>query len=426
MTTTHFEADLPVTDVDVLVAGGGCAGFGAALAAARGGARTLLVEQAGFVGGILTRVGNPWFDGIAHLGSGRLAVGGIPVEVLQRLGLATVGQTHLEHPFLPLDPEAFKHVADEMLTEQGDSLDLLFHTSVAGVRAAAGRVDEVVLANKAGLTAVRPKVTIDTTGDGDVAAWAGAPIERSTPMQPLTLHFRVGNVEDTDTLTSRMREVVEDLHDSGEIGLYFFHAEHDDFAHAPDELVFNITRMPGDGTDPADLTAAEIRGRKDANALVRAWRERVPEFRSAYLIYSGPSVGVRETRRIVGDYQLTEDDIRTSRRFPDTVLKGVFYVDIHPTDRAGTHDYDAWTPEPYDIPFRTLLPQGWDDLLVAGRCHSATRRAAGSSRVTATAMAMGQAAGTAAALAVVSDTRVRDLDTNALQNALRAAGAILD
>ncbi|MCP2635447.1 FAD-dependent oxidoreductase [Microbacterium sp. HD4P20] len=426
MTHTQFAADLPVSDVDVLVAGGGCAGFGAALAAARGGARTLLVEQSGFIGGILTRVGNPWFDGVAHLTTGRIALGGIPIEVLQRLGLAEPEQTHLDHPFLPIDPEAFKHVADQMLMEQHDNLDVLFHTSVAAVRAGAGRVDEVVLANKAGLSAVRAKVTIDATGDGDVAAWAGAPVERSVPMQPLTLHFRVGNVEETDTLTPRMREVVEDLHETGAIGLYFFHAEHDDFAHAPDELVFNITRIPGDGTDPADLTAAEMRGRKDAHVLVSAWRERVPEFRNAYLIYSGPSVGVRETRRIVGDYQLTEDDIRSGRRFEDAVLQGVFYVDVHPSDRAGTHDYDAWTPDPYDIPFRTLLPRGWDDLLVAGRCHSATRRAAGSSRVTATAMAMGQAAGTAAALAVASGSRVRDLDTQTLQNALRADGVILN
>ena len=179
--------------------------------------------------------------------------------------------------------------------------------------------------------------------------------------------------------------------------------------------------LHGDAAETLRLLLPLLQPKSD-----RAWRERVPEFRAAYLIYSGPSVGVRETRRIVGDYQLTEDDIRTSRRFDDAVLKGVFYVDIHPADRAGTHDYDAWTPEPYDIPFRTLLPRGWDDLLVAGRCHSATRRAAGSSRVTATAMAMGQAAGTAAALAVASDTRVRDLDTNALQNALRAAGVILD
>lgn len=423
---TEFATRLPVIEVDVLVAGGGCAGFGAAVAASRAGAQTLLVERAGFVGGILTSVGNPWFDGIAHLGTGKVALGGIPFEVLRRLGLAGEQTTHLDHPFLPLDPERFKHVADTMLIEQSENLRVLFHTVVCEVIADGGRVTGVVIANKAGLTLVKPRITIDATGDGDVAAWAGAPVEKTLPLQPLTLHFRVGNVEHTDTLTARMRAVVERLHASGEIGLYFFHADHDDFAHAPDELVFNLTRIPGDGTDPDMLTRAEMVGRRDAATLVAAWRAEVPEFRDAYLITSGPYAGVRETRRIVGDYQLTEEDVRTSRRFDDAVVKGCFYVDVHPSDRAGLHDYDAFTPEPYDIPFRTLQPQGWDDLLVAGRCHSATRRAAGSSRVTATAMGMGQAAGVAAALALEQRRTTRELEIADLRSALVRQSVLLD
>lgn len=423
---SSYTATLPVIETDVLVAGGGCAGLGAAVASARNGARTLLVERAGFAGGILTSVGNPWFDGIAHLGTGRIALGGIPFEMLVRLGLATPETTRLDHAFLPLDPERFKHAADRMLVEQSDTLDVLFHSVVCDVISDGERVTGVVIANKAGLSLVKPRVTIDATGDGDVSAWAGAPVEKTTPLQPMTLHFRVGNVEDTGTLTARMRTVVERLHAAGDIGLYFFHADHDDFAHAPDELVFNLTRIPGDATDPAALTHAEIAGRRDAATLVDAWRAEVPEFRDAYLITSGPYAGVRETRRIVGDYQLTEDDIRESRRFDDAVLRGCFYVDVHPSDRAGLHDYDAWTPEPYDIPFRTLLPRGWDDLVVAGRCHSATRRAAGSSRVTATAMGMGQAAGTAAALAVQGGVGVRELAVDDIRSTLVSQGALLD
>jgi hypothetical protein len=423
---SSYTATLPVIETDVLVAGGGCAGIGAAVSSARNGARTLLVERAGFTGGILTSVGNPWYDGIAHLGTGRIALGGIPFEMLVRLGRATPETTHLDHAFLPLDPERFKHAADRMLVEQSDRLDVLFHTVVCDVLSDGERVTGVVIANKAGLSLVKPRVTIDATGDGDVSAWAGAPVEKTSPLQPMTLHFRVGNVHDTDTLTSRMRTVVERLHDAGEIGLYFFHADHDDFAHAPDELVFNLTRIPGDATDPAALTQAEFAGRRDAATLVDAWRADVPEFRDAYLITSGPYVGVRETRRIIGDYQLTEDDIRASRRFDDGVLRGCFYVDVHPSDRAGLHDYDAWTPEPYDIPFRTLLPRGWDDLVVAGRCHSATRRAAGSSRVTATAMGMGQAAGTAAALAVRAGVGVRELAVDDIRSTLVSQGALLD
>lgn len=421
-----FSTRLPVIETDVLVAGGGCAGFGAAVASARQGAKTLMVERAGFVGGILTSVGNPWYDGIAHLGTGKRALGGIPFEVLIRLGLANPETTHLDHPFLPLDPERFKHITDVMLTEQADNLTVLFHTVVCEVVTDGDRITGIVIANKAGLSLVVPRITVDATGDGDVAALAGAPVEQELPLQPMTLHFRVGNVRDSDTLVPRMRAVVERLHEIGEIGLFFFHAEHDDFAHAPDELVFNLTRIPGDGTDPAALTYAEMAGRRDAATLMDAWRADVPEFADAYLITSGPYVGVRETRRIVGDYQLTEHDVTTSARFDDAVVKGCFYVDVHPSDRAGMHDYDAFTPDPYDIPLRTLLPRGRDGLLVAGRCHSATRRAAGSSRVTATAMGMGQAAGTVAALASRSGLSVRDLSTATVQDTLRAQGVLLD
>lgn len=422
----NFTATLPVIETDVLVAGGGCAGFGAAIASARNGASTLMVERAGFVGGILTSVGNPWFDGIAHLGTGKLALKGIPLEVLVRLGLATPDTERVDHPFLPLDPEQFKRVTDTMLVEQADRLQVLFHTVVCDVIADNGRVTGVVIANKAGLSLVRPKVTIDATGDGDVLAWAGAPVEKSLPLQPMTLHFRVGNVRKSATMTARMQQVVRRLSEAGEIGLYFFHAEHDDFAHAPDELVFNLTRIPGDGTDPVALTGAEIRGRADAATVVGAFRRELAEFAEAYLITSGPYVGVRETRRVVGEYQLTEDDVRESRRHDDAVLKGAFYVDVHPSDRSGLHDYDAFTPEPYDIPFRTMEPKGFDDLLAAGRCHSATRRAAGSSRVTATAMGMGQAAGTAAALATASHISTRELSTARLQSTLVSQGVLLD
>jgi hypothetical protein len=422
----NLATQLPIIETDVLVAGGGCAGFGAAVASARTGAQTLLVERAGFTGGILTSVGNPWFDGVAHLATGELALHGIPREMLARLGLAAPDALRIDHPFLPLDPEQFKRAADEMLLEQSDRLSVLYHTVVCDVVARDGRVEGVVIANKAGLSIVRPRVTVDATGDADVVAWAGAPYEKTMPLQPMTLHFRVGNVQKTESLTQRMRAVVERLRSEDRIGLYFFHADHDDFAHAPDELVFNLTRIPGDATDPYALTRAEFTGRADAAALVSAWKADVPEFADAYLITSGPYAGVRETRRIVGDYQLTEDDVRESRSFDDAVLKGCFYVDVHPADRSGLHDYSEFTPEPYDIPFRTLLPQGWDDLIAAGRCHSATRRAAGSSRVTATAMGMGQAAGTAAALAVITGTSVRELSIPHLQHTLIDQGVLLD
>jgi len=177
---SSFTANLPVIETDVLVAGGGCAGIGASVAAARNGARTLLVERAGFTGGILTSVGNPWYDGIAHLGTGRVALGGIPFEMLVRLGRATPETTRLDHPFLPVDPERFKHAADRMLIEQSERLDVLFHTVVCDVLSDGERVTGVVIANKAGLSLVKPPVTIDAHGDGDGSFACHPPPHRPT------------------------------------------------------------------------------------------------------------------------------------------------------------------------------------------------------------------------------------------------------
>ena len=420
---------------DVLVCGAGLAGIGAAVAAARGGAQTMVVERMGFAGGFFTAIIGSAFDGFVDERSGTPVVGGLVFEMLERLGIAAPGQAaqlrynvngdlnfvemHPERIIPRCDPERFKHAADQILQEAG--VEILFHTQIADVIAKNNRVETIIASNKAGLIAIEPKMVIDGTGDGDIAAWAGDPFEKADPLQPMSLHFRIANLEPSFELRRRTARVLEEAHQRGEMGLY---AGPYPATFSGRDIYFNATRFPGDCTDPKDWTQAEIQGRADAWKMFELWRQHLKEFQDAYFMTSGPTAGARESRRIVGDYVLTGTDIRQSKRQDDVVLLGAWRLDRHPPDKPGYHDI-PWTP-PYDISFRTLLPQGLDNLLVAGRCHSATSEALASSRVTATAMGMGQAAGTAAALAHAHNQGTRDLSITQLQTQLLATGALLE
>lgn len=388
-------------ETDVLVCGGGCAGLGAALSAARNGAKTLLVERAGFAGGIITAVGLPYFDGIADKRTNKIVVRGIPLEFLVEMGVCSAdAETVPKHNITINNTDRFKLVADRLMAREQDRLRVLYHSFVCDVATAGDRISEVRIANKAGLVTVRPKVVIDCTGDGDVAAWSGAPFEKSTPLQPMTMHFRIGNVRRTPETSQRCREALVKANEEGALKL--FYGPGVIFNFAPDEAYIHAVRVAGDASDPDQLTAAEIQGRADAWTMYERWRRDVPGFEESYFISSGPYMGVRETRRIVGRYVLTEDDIKQDRRFDDAVATGCWYLDLHPNEATpgAAQKTLGFQPGPYDIPYGSILASKVTNLLVAGRCHSATRWAASSTRVTVTAMAMGQAAGTAAALAV--------------------------
>jgi hypothetical protein len=434
-----------LAEPDVLVCGAGCAGIGAALGAARSGATTMVVDRCGFAGGFLTAVVGAGFDGLVDSRSGEVVVGGVALEMIVRMGLlpdvtsveqvrrmrftrnadlvVVARQVPTGRTRLCSDPERVKLAADRLFREAG--IRVLYHTQIVDVlRSGSGRdarIDAVVVANKGGLGCIRPRVAVDCTGDGDVAAWAGAPFDLSAQPQPMSLHFRVGNVPASPALQQRCAAVCQEAHAAGRLGTYGGPWMS---AFAPDEVYVNSVRLPGMGTDPEQLSAAEQRGREDAWALFELWRESLPEFRDAYFVTSGPQVGARETRRVRGLYTLTEEDVRAAARFEDVVLLGAWAVDRHPAD--GSSGYHA-EPEivPYDIPYRTLVPQEVENLLVAGRCHSATPGAAASSRVTITAMGMGQAAGAAAALALHRRSTPREVPIAQLQDRLRQQGAIL-
>lgn len=431
-----YSKQIPIIATpDVLVCGAGLAGIGAAVAAARSGARTMVIERLGFAGGFFTAIIGSAFDGFVDERTGTPVVGGIVFEMLERMGVVAPGQgphlrynvngdlsfveMHPERVIPRCDPERFKRAADDILTEAG--VQILYHTQVTDVVARDGRVETVLVSNKAGLVAIQPKVVIDCTGDGDVAAWAGAPYEKAEPLQPMSLHFRLAYLQPSFELRRRCAAVLQAAQERGEMGLY---GGPYPATFSGRDVYFNATRYPGDSTDPDDWTQAEIQGRKDAWTMFNLWKAELPEFADAYFMASGPTAGARESRRIVGDYVLTGDDVENGRRHDDVIVLGAWRLDRHPPRLSGYHDI-PWTP-PYDIPYRTLLPRTLDNLLVAGRCHSATSEALASSRVTATAMGMGQAAGTAAAMAVAANLSPRQVDVGALQSRIVGAGGILE
>ena len=431
-----YRKQLPVVATpDVLVCGAGLAGIGAAVAAARGGARTMVVERNGFAGGFFTATIGSAFDGFVDERTGEPVVGGIVFEMLERMAVIQPGEgpdlrynvngdfsfveMHPDRVIPRCDPERFKRAADQILQEAG--VEILYHTQVADVVTSDGRVESVIVSNKAGLVAIQPKVVIDCTGDGDVAAWAGAETETAESLQPMSLHFRIAYLNPDFEMRKKCAAVLEEIHKQGKLDLY---AGPYPATFSGRDVYFNATRFPGNNTNPNDWTRAEIQGRQDAWTMFEAWKEQLAEFKDAYFMTSGPVAGARESRRIVGDYVLTGDDVRGGHRHDDVVVLGAWRLDRHPPKKAGYHEI-PWTP-PYDIPYRTLLPRTIQNLLVAGRCHSATSEALASSRVTATAMGMGQAAGTAAGISISEAVEPRAISITALQDRLISGGAILE
>ncbi len=410
---------------DVLVCGGGCAGTAAALAAARAGAKTLLVEKAPFAGGIITSVGLPYFDGIADIKSKRVVVKGIALEMLSKSGVCApdAATVKVHNPTIP-NTFAFKILLDRLLQAERGNLSVLFNSQVCAVEEAGGRIRSVTIANKDGLTEIAAETVIDCTGDADVAAWAGAPYEQNKEVQPLTLHFRIGHVKSTATLGKECREALAKAQAAGELPHYYGPGIM--FLFAKDEIYVHGVRVPADPTNAADLSRAEMQGRADAWAMFQAWKRDVPAFADSFFVEAYPWIGVRESRRITGQYVLKEDDLMQGARFDDAIATGCWYLDLHPnkTTVGGANDFapEKAQPAPYDIPYRSLLPQKVENLLVAGRCHSATRGAHASTRVTVTAMAMGEAAGVAAAMAVKAGTTPQEIPGAKVREALAAKG----
>jgi hypothetical protein len=454
---------------DVVVAGAGTAGAIAGIAAARTGARTLLVEQYGSLGGVLTL--GMSLKGV-HDAQGHKALGGIGEELIERArrmrGATAVAQHPRHGSIMGQDPEAMKLTLMEMVRECG--LELLLHTFLVDALVDAKRIQAIRVANKAGLEIIPAQVFVDCTGDADLAARSGAEVtygrEQDRRMQPVSAIFRVGGV-DLDRTWAYLEQHPEDFETpEGYVGDEYsvagfrskpgvgaagfralirkaraagdYHIPREDMGFNPlpgrREVTINITRVHGvDGTDPDDLTRAEMESQLQMLEGTRFLRQYVPGFEDCYVVSSPFQVGIRETRRIRGRYVLTRDDVRTGRDFDDQVARGAYPLDIHdvgkeggaPGTVAGGGTDLSRIERSYGIPARCLIASGVDNLAVGGRALSATHEAAGSARGQPVCMATGHAVGTIAALAVRRGCAPDRLPLQEIQATLLAQDAVL-
>jgi len=433
-------------NLDVVVLGGGPAGCAAAIASARAGARTLLVEQYGFLGGMATAALVPAFCPFTD--REKPIVRGIGLSILEEMkaGMPHVGAA--DYDWVPIDPERLKVICERRVIEAGAALLLLTHF-VDAAADPGGRVASVVLHNKSGLCRAGAKVFIDCTGDADVAVACGAEFHKGDPvtgeLQPCTMCFVLAGVDNAvfqpflwadSAKNLLLKEVIArakaagDLHIVEEAGNVAYQSE--------STIAFNFSHVfDVDATDAEQLTRAQVEGRRLIRHLADFVRKYCPGCAKAYLVSSGVQIGVRETRRIVGDHVLTLDDYLARRSFPDEIARNSYYIDIHLSkaewerNRGKTLDWESrihqYRPgESHGIPYRCLLPKSITNLLVAGRCISTDRAVQGSARVMPNCLAMGEAAGCAAALAAREhDGDTRAVDVQRLRAELIRAGQYL-
>ncbi len=417
---------------DVLVVGSGSAGSSAAISATRSGARTLLVDRLGFMGGTSTAVLDTFYAFYTPGDAPRRVVGGLGWEVVRRLRSAGVAferpNTYGAGTGVTYDQETLKVLWEELASDAG--VELLLHTWATGVRVDDGRIRGVRLWNKGGERWVESDVVIDASGDADLVALAGLEHDNAAQqgrVQSLSTLFKLANVDVARAASVPKAELWERMREAADSGHYALPRVEGSWHRTPFDgvVLVHMTRIPNvDATDPEQLTRAEVDGRRQVREYARFLRDRVPGFEASVVVTTSPAIGIRESRRIHGDYVLTRDDVLKGRRFDDEIaLCGAPIEDHH----AGGDTEWQYVGEGgvYGVPYRSLLPAGIEGLLVAGRCFSSTHDAHASARSMATCMAMGQAAGTAAAMAASSGITPRMVDADELRRRLLGAGAVL-
>ena len=427
MTVFEPAREIPVrASVDILVVGGGPSGVMAAYAAARkGGHKVMLLESRGFLGGNLT-IGLPI---LAYLGpKGNQVIKGEPEKFIERLKArrAAAGPfpCKLHKSFTMVDGEEVKNVCADMMAEAG--VEVLMYVFCCGVIKEGEQVKGVIIESKCGREAILAKTVIDCTGDGDVAFRAGVECHKGDAdggMQPPTLMYQLRGVD-----VQALRDAIvqhPDIYDMDNMPHTQFTRRHFITVGlrnqilkareegldipvsrtilitglAPDEIWVNMVRVSGtDSTDPASYTRCELTAHKQIKVINEYLRRFVPGFENAYMQIVAPFTGVRESRVIVGKYVLTAEDIVSMRKFDDAVVVAGYPVDIHHS--TGGDCTMIFTEDAYDIPYRVLVPEKVESLLVAGRCSSMNHEAMAGTRVMSTCMALGEAAGTAARIAL--------------------------
>ncbi|MFC5703999.1 FAD-dependent oxidoreductase [Cohnella faecalis] len=420
-------------EVDVAVLGGGAAGIMAATSAARHGMKVLLVENQGCLGGSRTAVGVDTFYGFYTPGNvKKKIVGGIPDEVIERLRKENAvferPNTYGAGTGLTYDVEVLKLVYEDLVL--GSDVKLLYHTSACYVNSSNGTIESVILANKQGLTEIKAKRYVDTTGDADIVYRANGqfiPLQENETLQSLSTIFFMANVDTERAGNVKHSELVEMMKSAVEEGGYELPRLDGSYHNTPNAGVIqaNMVRVPDvDATDPYLLTLAEVEGRKQVRQYARFLKDKVPGFENAFLMSTGQHIGVRETRKIKGHYILTEEDVVEGKKFVDSVACCAAPIEDH-NSSSGTRWVYVKNDEIYNIPYRSLVPSNLNNVIVAGRCISATHGAQASVRNSAQAMALGQAAGTAAALSIGRGEYFPELNIKELQTRLIAQKAII-
>lgn len=439
-----FYRQLPRNNAwDVIVVGGGPAGCAAAAAAAREGCKTLLLEATSTLGGMGTSALVPAWTPFSD--KEKLVYRGIAEKVFNA---SKRNRPHIPPDamdWVAIDAEALKRIYDELVSSSG--AEIVFNTVLSAVEGHDGRIDAIVVSNKSGLSALEAKVYVDCTGDADLCAWAGAEFQKGDAggkaLMPATLCFILTNVDEAAFLNGPKLHAdnptcpIYDVMRSGRYPLI-------NSAHIVPSLVgprtvgLNAGHLFGvDNTEPLSTTAALLRGRQLAAAYRDALAEFHPAFRDAYLVTTGSLLGIRETRRVVGDYTLTLDDYMERRSFPDEISRNCYFLDVHwktaDAIRAAT-DHDKWLAtnyrygrgESHGIPYRCLTPRGLANVLVAGRSVSTEQVVQGSVRVMPSCLAMGEAAGIAAAVAATAERPdVHAVDVQRVRTRLRECGAYI-
>ncbi len=427
-------------EYEVAVLGGGPAGIAAAVAAARAGRRTLLIERYGFLGGMGTAAGVTNFCGLhgnVH-GEMRRLVQGIASELLSRID--RLGGLNAPHLVLgkilaqAYDTSAYKIAADDLLASH--KVDILFHAlGAAVVMADDKRINALMVETKAGRQAVRANIFIDCSGDGDLAAWAGAPYEIGDDQGHLlypSMMFRLNGV-DPQRAGEAWRTIPALMEQAEAAGTHKFPRKAAIVRPQRHDVEWRVNftqlaRKDGaavNGLEPDEMTRGEIDGRRQAIEAFEFLRT-VPGFENSYIVDLPPQLGIRETRRVVGGYMLSGEDVLGCASFEDSIGVNGWPIEAHVTGDV----IFKFPPIPQsrgynELPYRMLVPGGVDNLLIAGRCASMTHEGQSAARVSGACFAMGEAAGTAAALALSGNTIPRDIAVEKLQQGLRAQGAFI-
>ncbi len=439
---------IPVIDgVDVLVLGGGPAGFGAAYTAALGGANTMLVEQMGALGGVATSGLMSHWTGDTRGGLYETLINrAYKFERLREKNIISDEEIKERaakigiQPEQIINPESLKIVLLEMVQEVGVKLRL--YTFVSDVIVENNQITGVILDSKSGKQCVKAKIIIDATGDGDVAEKAGAPYkkgrEEDGKMQPVTIMYKVAGVdlellkyvpgfEYSYQIEAGDLQTISRKHISAPAGHVLIYP-----TTLPGMVTLNMTNSIGiDGTKSEDLTRGEMVCKSQIEDIMRFLRDYVPGFKKAFVVSSAPAIGVRETRHFLGDYTLSEADISEARFHEDWIVGKVrFNFDIHNLDGAGLDEHGVQKEfkqeKGYTIPYGCFLPQKIDNLLLAGRNISGTHKAHSSYRVMPICVNMGQGVGVAASLAVKENIFPRQIEVKKIQDILLSQGAMID